>query len=329
MDTRRLGYFVRVVDVGNITRAADSLHITQSALSQHISALEHDVKTRLLERTGRGVVATASGRSLYRYAQGILRLEKAARIDLRAGGDTPAGLVTVGLASYSMAPGLAVPLLRAVRERYPNIQLQLIQNLTVVMSQAVLLGQVDMALIYDPGYVKGVVFEHVLEEDFCLISSARLPPVTSRGDTITLKEASRLGFILPSEVHTVRRITDAAFHAAGLHCSVVAEIEPGMVLRDAVVSGLGVTVLPLTATRAHFAPDEVRAYRFADCRLHTAMSLCTPEVQPLSEAAALVADLLRTLIRDQPGTAGRREPPPTSSYTIKDTVPRMPNSDLP
>lgn len=51
-------------------------------------------------------------------------------------------------------------------------------------------------------------------EDFCLISSARLPPVTSRGDTITLKEASRLGFILPSEVHTVRRITDAAFHAA-------------------------------------------------------------------------------------------------------------------
>ncbi|WP_413106131.1 LysR substrate-binding domain-containing protein [Streptomyces sp. Inha503] len=139
-----------------------------------------------------------------------------------------------------------------------------------------------------PGYVKGVVFEHVLEEDFCLISSARLPPVANRGDTITLKEASRLGFILPSEVHTVRRITDAAFHAAGLHCSVVAEIEPGMVLRDAGVSGLGVTVLPLTASRAHFAPDEVRAYRFADSQLHTAMSLCTPEVQPLTEAATLV-----------------------------------------
>ncbi|MFI6279937.1 LysR substrate-binding domain-containing protein [Streptomyces sp. NPDC050988] len=299
MDTRRLGYFVRVVDIGNITRAADSLHITQSALSQHISALEHDFKTRLLERTGRGVEVTAPGRSLYRYAQGILRLEKAARIDLSTDSDTPAGLVTVGLASYSMAPGLAVPLLRAVRQRYPNIQLQLIQNLTVVMSQAVLLGQVDMALIYDPGHVKGVVFQHALEEEFHLITSARTPPVTSGGGTITLKEASRLGFIMPSELHTVRRITEAAFHTAGLHCSVVAEIEPDKVLRDAVVNGLGATVLPLTAVRANFGPDEVRVYRFADARLRTSMSLCTPETQSLSHAAALVADLLRTLILDQ------------------------------
>ncbi|MFJ2607926.1 LysR substrate-binding domain-containing protein [Streptomyces sp. NPDC091279] len=306
MDTRRLGYFVRVVDIGNITRAADSLHITQSALSQHISALENDFKTRLLERTGRGVEVTESGRSLYRYAQGILRLEKAARIDLRAGNDTPAGLVSVGLASYSMAPNLAVPLLRAVRERYPNIQLQLIQNLTVVMSQAVLLGQVDMALIYDPGYVKGVVFQHVLEEDFHLVAGARTPPVTSSADTITLKEASRLGFIMPSELHTVRRITEAAFRSAGLHCSVVAEVEPDTVLRDAVVNGLGVTVLPLTAARANFAPDEVRVYRFADAQLRTTMSLCTPGVQPLSHAAALVADLLRTLILDP--LAAHRKP---------------------
>ncbi|MBU6534703.1 LysR substrate-binding domain-containing protein [Streptomyces sp. NPDC057245] len=298
MDTRRLGYFVRVADVGNITRAADSLHITQSALSQHISALESDLKTRLLERTGRGVQVTASGRSLYRYAQGILRLEKAARIDLRAGDETPAGLVTVGLASYSMAPGVAVPLLRAVRERYPNIHLQLIQNLTVVMSQAVLLGQVDMALIYDPGYVKGVVFDHVLEEEFHLVTSARAVRPAVRGDAVTLKEASRLDFVMPNELHTVRRVTDTAFHAAGLHCSVVAEVEPDTVLREAVVSGLGATVLPLAAVRAHFAADEVRVHRFADARLRTAMSLCTPEVQPLSHAAALVADLLRTLLLD-------------------------------
>ncbi|GAA3707842.1 LysR substrate-binding domain-containing protein [Streptomyces tremellae] len=305
MDTRRLGYFVRVVDIGNITRAAESLHITQSALSQHISALESDFKSRLLERTGRGVEVTSSGRSLYRYAQGIIRLEQAARIDLRSGSDTPAGLVTVGLASYSMATGLAVPLLRAVRRSYPKIQLQLIQNLTVVMSQAVLLGQVDMALIYDPGYVKGAFFERVQEEEFHLVTSAGAPPVAARGDTVTLKEASALGFVMPSELHTVRRITDAAFHTAGLHCSVVAEVETDSVLRDTVVHGLGATVLPLSAVRAHFAPDEVRVHRFADTRLCTAMSLCTPEVQPLSPAAALVADLVRTLLRD-PVLLGRR-----------------------
>jgi len=296
MDTRRLGYFVRVADVGNITRAAESLHITQSALSQHMSALENEFKTRLLERTGRGVETTVAGRSLYRYAQGILRLEKAARIDLRDGGDSPAGLVTVGLASYSMASSLAVPLLRVVRQHHPNIHLQLIQNLTVVMSQAVLLGQVDMALIYDPGHVKGVAFEQILVEDFHLITSARAHPVTARGGTITLEEASRLDFILPSEVHTVRQITDSVFHAAGLHCNVVAEIEPSMVLRDAVVAGLGVTVLPQSAARTYFAPEEIRVYDFADTRMRTGMSLGVSEVQPLSDAATVVADVLRRLM---------------------------------
>ncbi|MEU8874857.1 hypothetical protein AB0D24_27685 [Streptomyces javensis] len=104
-------------------------------------------------------------------------------------------------------------------------------------------------------------------------------------------------------------------------------------LRDVVVSGLGGTVLPLTGTRAHSAPDEVGAYRFAGSQLHTAMSPRTPEVQPLPEAAALVAGLLRTLIRDQPGPAGRCEPSVAANaghpYTITDTVPRMPNSDFP
>ncbi|GAA3569185.1 LysR substrate-binding domain-containing protein [Amycolatopsis ultiminotia] len=313
MDTRRLGYFVRVVDIGNITRAAESLHITQSALSQHISGLESEFKTRLLERTGRGVAVTGPGRSLYRYAQGILRLEKAARIDLRNGTGSPAGLVTVGLASYSMASGAAIPLLRVVRERYPDIQLQLIQNLTVVMSQAVLLGQVDMALIYDPGHVKGVVFERVLEEDFHLITSARAPRVPARGDEVTLKQAATLDFLLPSEVHTVRRITDAAFHAAGLHCSIAAEIEPSMVLRDAVVNGLGATILPLSAARTYFAPDEVRAYRFSDAHMRTGMSLCTSEVQPLSEAADLVAQVLRGLLAEVQDGAAR-------GYRSSDTV---------
>ncbi|GAA1248155.1 hypothetical protein GCM10009579_02160 [Streptomyces javensis] len=47
----------------------------------------------------------------------------------------------------------------------------------------------------------------------------------------------------------------------------------------------------------------------------------------------MVADPLRTLIRDQPGPAGRRGPSVAANaghpYTIKDTVPRMPNSDFP
>lgn len=43
METRRLATFVRIVDVGSLTRAADVLHIAQPALSQQINALEADL----------------------------------------------------------------------------------------------------------------------------------------------------------------------------------------------------------------------------------------------------------------------------------------------
>ncbi|PRA11442.1 LysR family transcriptional regulator, partial [Brevundimonas sp. MYb27] len=47
MDTRKLSYFVQIVDSGSITKAAAALHVAQPALSQQVSALENDLKQRL------------------------------------------------------------------------------------------------------------------------------------------------------------------------------------------------------------------------------------------------------------------------------------------
>ena len=73
METRRLATFVRIVDVGSLTRAADVLHIAQPALSQQINALEADLGQRLLIRSKLGVEPTEAGAALYRHAQVILK----------------------------------------------------------------------------------------------------------------------------------------------------------------------------------------------------------------------------------------------------------------
>ena len=69
MDTRKLAYFVQIVDSGSITKAAAALHVAQPALSQQVSALENDLKQRLLIRSKQGVKPTAAGHTLYRHAQ--------------------------------------------------------------------------------------------------------------------------------------------------------------------------------------------------------------------------------------------------------------------
>ena len=69
MDLRQIEYFVALYDERNITKAARRLNVVQPALSMQISRLERTFKTKLFERTSRGVVPTDTGRTFYGFCQ--------------------------------------------------------------------------------------------------------------------------------------------------------------------------------------------------------------------------------------------------------------------
>ena len=74
VELRQLRYFVRIVEVGSVSRASQSLHVAQPALSQQVSRLEQELGTRLLSRSVRGVTPTDAGQAVYQHARRILRL---------------------------------------------------------------------------------------------------------------------------------------------------------------------------------------------------------------------------------------------------------------
>ena len=73
MEIRQLKYFVRIVELGSVSRAAADLFIAQPALSHQISNLEEELKVKLLSRSVRGVSATEAGEVFYRHARAMLR----------------------------------------------------------------------------------------------------------------------------------------------------------------------------------------------------------------------------------------------------------------
>ncbi len=80
MELRQLRYFVRVVELGSMSRAAIDLGVVQSALSQQVSRLEGELATRLLQRSSKGVTPTEAGLGFFREAQLALRhAEQASR----------------------------------------------------------------------------------------------------------------------------------------------------------------------------------------------------------------------------------------------------------
>jgi LysR family transcriptional regulator, nitrogen assimilation regulatory protein len=121
MELRQLRYFVAIVDHGSLSRAALVLHVAQPALTQQLRQLEEELGAQLLHRSAQGVVSTDAGKVFYDHAQAILKQVADARSAVTQSA-RPSGSVTMGL-PHSISGALALPLLTAAREQYPDITL--------------------------------------------------------------------------------------------------------------------------------------------------------------------------------------------------------------
>ena len=121
---RALEYLVTIADQGSLTRAAAVLHLSQPALSHQIAAIEREVGTPVIERLPRGIRPTAAG--LAAAAEARLALAAADRAVIAgkrvaAGGG---GRIRIACAE-TMTAFVLVPVLRAWRHRFPDVELDL------------------------------------------------------------------------------------------------------------------------------------------------------------------------------------------------------------
>ncbi|RRQ27315.1 nitrogen assimilation transcriptional regulator [Rhodococcus sp. Eu-32] len=298
--------FVRIVDAGSITRAADILHIAQPALSQQMTALESHFGQQLLIRSKQGVEPTDAGKALYRHAQVILRQVESAQAEVSVVGRELAGGVSVGLAPYSTVAAIALPLLTAVRARYPSILLHINENFGGVLSEAMMTGRMDMALLYDAGPIKGVTFERLLTEELMVVAPSGTGLPGEAGSAVSLLDLLEVPLLLPGRMHTIRKVVGAAFESALAQPKIVAEVESVTLMGQAVRSGLGATVLPLSVARRMMNVQGLELRRIEPV-IEVQVSLGTPANQPLSKPAEAVREVLRTVLAEY--VAANTRPP--------------------
>ena len=301
MNLRRLKYFVKIVDIGSLTQAADVLHIAQPALSQQIATLEGEFRQQLLIRTKRGVTPTEAGQVLYRHAQIILRQLEQAQSDVNNSGRSLSGKVSVGLAPGTAASALALPLLKLVRARHPSVLLYLNENFGTTLSELVMNGRIDMAVLYaGKSEVHGLSFRPLLKEQLFLVAprSTFHQPVE-----IDLARLNEMDLLLPRPYNYLRKYVDEAFASLQLTAHVVAEIESAATLSDAVAAGLGATILPESSARAMANAIQAHLCRIVSPSIEVPLALCESDHLPLSEPAQAVKDIILELVGEQAGEA--------------------------
>ena len=309
MELRQLRYFVRVVELGSISRAALDLQLVQSALSQQISRLEGELSARLLQRTSKGATPTEAGLAFFREAQLALRhVDQAARAAREA---RLSGTVSVGLAPTT-ASVLGVPLMQAMRERYPDVRLHMVESLSGHLATMLSTRQLDLAVLFDTDPARRWSVTPLLEERLFLIRSRHGLPakVPAR---MKMAQLAGLPLILPSGPHGLRSTLDAAFARARVTPTLLAEIDSLPMLMDAVDAGMGCTLQPWAALGRF--PEAQQRFHLAEIvdantrRLNSLCSLSDDELSPAALAARVVlADVARALVQEGRWVGARLSP---------------------
>ena len=297
MDLRQLRYFTVIVESGSLAKASRQLYIAQPSLSQQVAKLEDEVGKQLLNRSSKGVTPTENGLALYHQARFILRqVDQALTIARRESAEVH-GMTSLGLPATTVM-AIGVPLVRRLRERYPNILLNVVEGMSGHLAQMLRAGQLDMAILFSPDAAPDLPVISLLEEDLFVLLPKASSLVEPERTSLTLAETAQLPLILPTSTHGLRRRISAEFERRNLLAKVVVEIDSLTLLMRCVYEGMGATIKPMAALNHEIdSGNEWRALSISDTRISRRNYLYTAPVAMLSPAASLVATEIQHTVR--------------------------------
>lgn len=241
MDLRSLRYFVETVRLNSFTQAAESLHVTQSTISKMVRQLEQETGAQLLIRDGRKLALTDIGRVVYARGEDMLASMRRLAQEVHDTQTVELGQLTVGIPP--MINLLFTPVLKAFRERHPQITLTLLEDTGQAIERKVANGELEIGLTVLPA-------DPALALQTAAIASYPLWALAAQGTfrksraTLPFKALDGLPLVLLTDDFALTRSLRAAFGAAGFEPQVAAQSGQWDWLVAMASAGMGVALLP-------------------------------------------------------------------------------------
>lgn len=194
MDLRQLRYFVAVARERNFTRAAQILHIAQPPLSRQIQLLEEELGVTLILRTSRPIRLTDAGRLFYEQALQVLgRVDQMADATRRVGMNRNR-VLSIGFVASTLYGGLPL-LVRKLRQNAPELDIQLLEMLSIQQIPALKEGRIDIGFgrlrHNDPNVV-----DTVLREERLVVALPHDTPLAQEDGPLPLSAIARHSLIV-------------------------------------------------------------------------------------------------------------------------------------
>jgi DNA-binding transcriptional LysR family regulator len=284
MELRSLHYFVRIAELGSITRAAAHLHLAQPALTRHVQRLEEELGVALFTRANRGVRLTEAGERLLDGALRILRDVERTGDEIRAHDAHPSGRIILGI-TPTLCPVLVPELFRRVRRDFPRVDLKVMHAGMVRLEEFVIDGRVDLALLSELSRSRLVVSARLAEEEMVLVTRPGARPA----GVVDAAELAQTPLVLGDGL---RSAMDALLAGSGIELKVEIEINDHETMRLMVQEGVAAAILPYSSVARECARGLVAAHRLTGDGVFRTLALGVRVSRGASQAREAVAGAL-------------------------------------
>jgi DNA-binding transcriptional LysR family regulator len=298
MDLKKWHCFCAVSDVGSVSKAAQLLGLAQSALSRQITLLEADCGGPLFHRTGRGVVPTQLGESVYPKARALLDASERLVLEVREAAKVPTGVVKLGVLP-STGRLLVSRVFEHLRHHAPGVRLHVTEAFTGMLDEYRNSGRIDISIVnrYSPPERR----EEILGTfDNYLVGRAGDAVVGH--PTVEFRKLGGLPLVLPGLPSELRIRLDQQAQKLGIALDIVLEVEALSVMKE-VVSRSGIyTVLPSYAVSQEVKAQALSISRIVKPVIPRLMCLDVTSVRPMSLASKEVARAIRAISKELIGS---------------------------
>ena len=266
LENFRIRVFRAVAHHLNFSRAAEELLLTQPAVTQQIKALEEEIGSPLFDRGGGRISLTPGGKALLPFADRLKALDEEALAAIGKACGEHAGELALG-ASQTIAQYLLPNMIASFITSNPRVHVTAKSGNSDEMLEALVQGEVHLALIEGPEQRRDVHIEPFMEDHMVLV----VPAGHEWADhTIEIEELKSAPLLMREFGSGSRRVVEQSLVNAGLRTkdlNVRMEIDSTEGLLSAVEAGLGVTFVSRWAVRNQLALESLRTARVKGLKL--------------------------------------------------------------
>jgi len=254
MEIKQLITFKIAVENLNFTQTAKMLSFAQSSVTAQIKSLEEEIGKPLFERLGKRLILTEAGHQFKSYAEKMIQLsEKAIQA---ANGEEISGVLTIGAQESQLTyrlPGI----LREFKEAFPSVKLVFQPAHSDDMVRKKLMdGLLDIAFIMDKKVSRGSLEVERLTKENLKLVVASAHPFHEAFSVETLKDETLL---LTETGCSYRDMFKDALHSSGVYPLDKIEFASIEAIKQSVIAGLGVALLPEMAVRRELRNGQMKA----------------------------------------------------------------------